>query len=188
MSLYEDVSLGRVTTTEEQRTSANVGAVNAGVTAVEYGSGTSHKTVLTVSKADALTVADNAALADGYKLYTFPAGKVVVKSASISMAVTAAEDTTATADVGLGTTIGSGANATLDAVGAAAENILTGQTAADCNGTATVKTVANQPLAIESAGDHDVYFNVADTWANTAGADLSADIAGTVVLMWEYLG
>jgi len=166
---------------------SNVGAVNTGVTAVEYGDGYNHTTVLTVSQVDALTVADNAALADGYLLYTLPAGACVINSAYMTMAVTLAEDTTATADVGLGTTVGSGANATLNAVGAAAENILTGQTSADCNGTATVKTVADQVLVIESGGDHTVYFNVADTWADTAGVDLTGDIAGTVVLNWSFM-
>jgi len=173
------------------RTAANVGAAGVGCTAVELGDGMNHTTIITVNQADALTVADDAALADGYLIYTLPAGAVIVNSAYMSMAVTAAEDTTATADVGLGTTIGSGANATLNLVAAgAAENILTGQTAADCNGTATVKTAiptAAVPLVIEAAGDHTVYFNVADTWANTAGADLTADIAGTVVLNWQFM-
>ncbi len=169
----------------------NVGTANAGVTAVERGDGYNHVTILTVSKADALTVADDAALADGYLLYTLPAGACIIESAYMSMAVTAAEDTTATADVGLGTVIGSTAIATLD-LGASGtmENILTGQTAANCSGTATVKTAiptANVPLVIAAGDAHTVYFNVADTWANTAGSDLTADIAGTVVLAWRFL-
>jgi hypothetical protein len=166
----------------------NVGTANAGVTAVERGDGYNHVTVLTVSKADALTVADDAALADGYLLYTLPAGAVVVERAYMSMAVTAAEDTTATADVGLGTVMGAGAIATLNlGAGGTMEDILTGQTAANCSGTATVKTIANQELVIEAGAAHTVHFNVADTWADTAGSDLTADIAGTVVLAWRFL-
>ncbi|MCK9526966.1 MAG: right-handed parallel beta-helix repeat-containing protein, partial [Limnochordia bacterium] len=165
----------------------HAGTANTGVTATESSDGHTFKTTLTVSQTDALTFADNAALADGYLLYTFPAGAIIVESAYMSMAVTAAEDTTATPDVGLGTTEGSGANATLQAVGAAAENILTGQSAANCSGTATVKTVADQVLVIEAGDDHTVYFNVAATWADTAGADLTANIAGTVVLVWRFM-
>lgn len=163
---------------------ALVGTPNTGVTAVTYGDGRNFTTVLTVSVTDAITVADNAALAVGYKVFDFPTGAIVVSSAYMSMAVTLAEDTTATADVGIGTTIGSGANAVLSGVGAGAENIITGQTAADCNGTATVKTIVNQILAIETGDSHSVYFNVADTWADTAGADLTGDIAGTITLNW----
>lgn len=168
------------------QTSVNVGTANTGVTAVEYGDAINHKTVLTVSQEDALTAADNAALASGYLLYTLPAGAVVVKSSYMSVGVTMAEDTTATPEVGLGTTIGSGANATLGAVGAAAENIQEGKAAANASGTATVQTKGTL-LVIEAAGDHTVYLNCADTWADTAGTDLTGDIAGTVILEWTFL-
>lgn len=174
------------------RNTANVGTANTGVTAVEYGDGYNHVSVLTVSQTDALTTADNAAISDGYLLYTFPAGACVVDYAYMSMAMTSAstEQQSDTPDVGLGTVIGSGANATLNAVGATSENIITGQTAADANGTATVKTAlptAGTPFVIESADAHTVYFNVADTWADDTGADLTADISGTVVLVWRFM-
>lgn len=167
-------------------TSDNVGAVNTGVTAVEHGDGYNHTTVLTVSQADAVTVADNAALADGYLLYTLPAGAIYVNSAYISMGVTLAEDTTATPEVGLGTLVGSGANATLGDVGAGAENILGPATADDCAGTAEVLT-QSAALAVEAGDSHEVFFNLAATWADTAGADLTGDIAGTVVINWSFM-
>lgn len=162
------------------------GTANTGVTAVTYGGGKDFVTVLTVDVTNAVDVADNAALADGYLLYTFPAGAIAVKSASMSMALTLAEDTTATPDVGVGTVVATGAVSVLGGT-ATFENIITGQTAADADGTATVKTVVNQPLAIEAAGAHTVYFNIAATWADTAGADLTGDIAGTVVISWTLL-
>ena len=105
----------------------------------------------------------------------------------MSIGTTLAEDTTATADLGIGTTVGSGANATLDAVAAAAENIITGSTTANCSGTAEVLTVGDQVLVIEVGGDHTVYLNIADTWADTAGSDLTGDFAGTVVLEWMFM-
>ncbi len=163
------------------------GTVNTGVTASTFGDGKNFTTILTISQADAVTVADNAALADGYLLYTLPAGPIILKAAYMSMGLTLAEDTTATADAGIGTTIGSGANATLDAVAAGAENILTGQTMNNATGTAEVKTVVNQPIAIEAADSHLIYFNVADTWADTAGSDLNGDIAGTVTIHWSKM-
>lgn len=168
------------------RSGVSLGTANTGVTAVHYGDGKDITTELTVSVTDALTLADNAALADGYLLFTLPAGAQVIHSAYMSMAVTAAEDTTATPDVGLGTTVASGAVNVLGGT-AAFENIITGQTAADANGTATVKTIAASALAVESGDNKTIYFNVADTWADTAGADLSADIAGTVVIKWTQM-
>jgi hypothetical protein len=162
------------------------GTANTGVTAVTYGGGKDFVTVLTVAVTNAVDVADNAALADGYLLYTFPAGPIAVLAASMSMALTLAEDTTATADIGLGTVIASGAVSVLGGT-ATFENILTGQTAANASGTPTVKTVVNQHLAIEAAGAHTVHLNIADTWADTAGADLTGDIAGTVVIKWSLL-
>ena len=170
--------------------SANVGTANTGVTAVEHGDGYNHTTILTVSQEDAVTVADNSALCDGYLLYTFPAGEIIVNSASISMAVTLAEDTTATPEVGLGTVIGSDTQATLGADDAGCEDILGPATADDCAGTAEVLTVAvgaGTPLVIAAAGAHLVHFNLAATWADTAGTDLTGDIAGTVVLNWAFV-
>lgn len=169
---------------------ALVGTPNAAgaITAVTHGDGRNFTTLITVpSVVDAITVADNAALAVGFLIYSLPAGAIVVNSAYMSMAVTLAEDTTSTADVGIGTIIGSGANAVLSGTGAGAENIITGQTAANCSGTATVKTVSNQVLTIETGDSHDIYFNVADTWADTAGIDLTGDIAGFISINWTKM-
>ena len=160
-----------------------IGTPATGVTAVEEGSGNIHKTTLTVSTT-LPAIAGGADLAVGKLLYTLPAGAVIVDSAYMSLAITQSEGniTADTPDGGLGTTIGSGAVAVLGGT-AAFENILTGQTFADCDGTAKVKTVADQPLAIETGGDKTVYFNVADGWA--ASGDAAAALAGTVVLFWK---
>ncbi len=163
----------------------NIGVVSAGTTAAEYGDGFQHTTVLTVSST-LPAIAGGAALSVGKLLYTFPAGAVVVDKAYMSMAITQTEAhiDTDTPDVGLGTTIAAGANALLSDTGGA-ENILTGQTANDCTGTAEVKTVGDQILVIEAGGDHTVYFNVADDWA--ASGDAAAILAGTVVLHWQFM-
>lgn len=187
----KDLAALRDVTLRYNKTATNVGTANTGVTAEEFGDGRHHISVLTISQTDALTIADNAALADGYLLYTLPAGIAVIEAAYMSVAVTAAstEAQADTPDVGLGTTIATGSVAILGGT-AAFENILTGQTAADANGTATVKTAiptAGASLVIEAGDDHTVHLNVADTWADDTGGDLSADISGTVILVWKFI-
>ena len=164
-------------------TKLNVGTVNTGVTSVEYGNSYQHTTILTVNKSAAMTFADLASLADGYLLYTFPAGVVVVNSVTMSMTVTNAEHDTETTDVGLGTVIASGAVSVLGGT-ATFEDVMTGQTAAV--GTAEVKTVVSD-FVIEAASAHTLHFNAAGAWADTAGTALDADIAGTVTIDWSFL-
>lgn len=177
--------LNNLTGTGGLLTSGSNGAAGTGVTAVEHGDAVFHKTVLTVSQANAtgLVTSDNASLASGYLLYTFPAGDVAVHSAVMSLDVTSVEHDTEASDFGLGTTIGAGAVATLDGT-AAFENIMTGQTAA----LGTVEQAAvNTPLMIPTAGDHTVHFNMAAAWADTAGTDDTCDLAGYVTLEWSLL-
>ncbi len=169
----------------------NNGTVNTGVTAVEQGDGFNHVTTLTVSQLNSLTLADNAAICDGYLLYTLPAGVCVIDYAYMTMGITAgsAQLQADQPETGLGTVIGTGGVATLAT--ATFENIITAQTAADSNGTATVKTlspsVINRPLIIETGDAHTVHFNVAATWSDDTTPDLTCDIAGTVVLAWRFL-
>ncbi|GAI26996.1 unnamed protein product, partial [marine sediment metagenome] len=64
-------------------------------------------------------------------------------------------------------------------------NILAGQTFNDCNGTAEVKAVGDQPLYIATGGAHIVHFNVADDWA--VSGDAACTLAGTIILEWSLL-
>lgn len=174
---------------KQLRTDANVGTAGTNVTAVEYGDGRSHVTVLTASNV-ALTIGDNANLALGAAVYTLPAGAQVIDYSYLSVAISATDvaNQSDTPEVGLGTTVGSGANATLGAVGTGAENIFEGTAAADCDGTATVATklpTAGTPLIIASGDSHVVYLNLADGWAD--GTDQSATASGTIVLVWKHL-
>lgn len=167
---------------------ATVGVANTDITASEYGDGIWHKTVLTFNKAAMFTVGDNANLGVGYKLYTMPAGAVVIDSAYMDVALTAADNAikTDTPEIGLGTVIASGAVDVLSGT-ATFEDILTAQVAADCDGTATVKTIANQVLVMETGDAHTVHLNVADGWADRAAGDPAGAVAGagTVVLFWR---
>ena len=160
------------------------GTVGTGVTATELLVGPNHHiTTLTFSSL-AIGSVTNASKAIGALIYTLPAGIILVKGASMSVGL-AGSGTACdadTPDVGLGTTVGSGAQAVLSGVGAAAENILTGQTAGDVASTATTKTL-DCTLAVEAADNHTVYQNVADGWAGTA--DITA--SGTVIIEWVAL-
>jgi len=162
----------------------NVGTPNTGVTAQEMGDDKYHVTKLTFTDLSVGAATGAANLAVGKLLYTLPAGAIVVKAAYMSVALTGAGSTidADTPDVGIGTTIGSGVVAVLGGT-AAFEDIITGQTAADVNGTATTKTISNQILTIEAAGAHTVHLNVADGWAGAAAFTGT----GTVVLEWVLL-
>lgn len=172
---------GKVTST------ANPGTANTGVTATNTSpDGVNYITTLVIAKTAAFASADNASLGAGYKIFDFPAGAIAVSSAFMSVGLTNAEHAAENPDVGIGTVIGSGAVAVLGGT-ATFENIITGQTASGCAGVATVKTIVNQPLAIETGDSHSVFLNAACAWANTAGAALNVDVAGTVVIKWSLL-
>jgi hypothetical protein len=162
------------------------GTVGTGVTAVEHSSdGKNFTTILTLTGV-AFTIGDNAALADGALIYTFPAGAVVINSASINvgLSLTTGTPTTDTPEVALGTTIASGANATLGAVAATAEDICGPAVADDVAGTAEVLTTGSS-FVIEAAAAHTVHLNYADTWADVD--DTAATAAGTVAINWTLL-
>lgn len=165
-------------------TASNVGTAGTGVTAVEYGDGHNHVTVLTL----AITLPNipgGADLGVGNLIYTFPAGDIAIQDAAMSLAITQVDGNinADTPEVGLGTVIASGVVAVLSGT-ATFEDILTGQVAADCNGTATATAVA-QALAIPAASAHTVHFNAADGWA--ASGDTGAGVTGTAVIKWTSL-
>lgn len=165
----------------------NLGTAATNVSAVEYGDGFQHTTVLTVTNAVLPAITGGGDEAEGVLLYTLPAGACVVDKAYMSLAIQQQDGniTSDTPDGGLGTLQATGNQATLDSLGAGYEDILTGQTFNDCDGTAEVKTVANQVKVIESGDAHTVYFNVADGWA--ASGDTGPLVSGTVVLHWQFM-
>lgn len=161
-----------------------VGSPGSGVTAEEYGDKYNHTTVLTVQSVFP-AIAGGASLAVGKLVYTLPAGACVVGPARLKVSINGAAAIQAdTPDIGLGTTIASGAVAVLGGT-AAFENILTGQTMTDCDGTVTDAIVTTE-LAITAAGDHTIYLNVADGWA--AGGDAAADVNAVITIPWRYQG
>lgn len=142
------------------------------------------KTVVTVNTT-LPAIAGGAALGIGKELCELPAGalRILGSYADITIQQTDGNIDADTPDVGLGTTIASGAVAVLSGT-PAFENIMTGQTASDCDGAATVAQVATD-LMIAAAGSHKVYLNVADTWA--ASGDAGAYVSGTVTILWAVM-
>jgi hypothetical protein len=172
-----------MTITGDVRTLSNNGTTGTGVTAVEHGTSRLHLTVLTLTNVDLGNVSIGAD-STGALIYTLPAGAIVVKNSYMSIGLTNT-DTLINADtpfVGLGTVIASTGVSDLTTP-STYQNILTGQTAANVTGTATVKTTIPQ-LIIESGDAHTVHLNVADTWT---GADTSVKANGTIVLEWTLM-
>lgn len=143
--------------------------------------GFNHRVVLTLTGVVFDTIGDGATIAVGEPLYVIPAGAAIVKDAYINIALTNKDGNVDadTPDVGLGTTVASGAVAVLSGT-SAFENVLTGQTAGDCDGADIVKTVSNQILTIETGDSHTVFLNVADTFA--AGGESALTANGVVVI------
>jgi len=157
--------------------------VATGVRSETYGGPDGYKTVLTINSAFP-AIAGGAALGVGKLLMTLPSVESIISGSSINVAVkeTQGNVTADTPDIGIGTTIASGVISVLGGT-AAFENILTGQTAADCDGTATVETVTTA-LALTTGGvAKTIYLNIADGWA--ASGDAAAVISGTVTIWWR---
>lgn len=145
----------------------NPGVAATGFTAVEKPTGLNLRHVTLTANTTLPAIAGGADLA---------VGKLAITKSEANI-------TADTPDLGLGTTIASGAVAVLGGT-AAFENIMTGQTMNDCNGTAEVKTI-NTQLVIEAADAHTVYVNVADGWA--ANGDAAAALTGTIDLIYYVL-
>ena len=163
------------------KTGANNGTVETGVTAVYYGDGVNVTAVLTLTNV-VVVVGDFVTLGVGALLFTLPTGACLIRDSYMSVAITGVTTLNDTPDAGLGTVIASGAIALLDGT-ATFENIITGTTMPDTNGTPVVKSAgptAGAPLEITTGGAHTVYFNMADGW--NVNPDDSGLLNGTVVI------
>lgn len=179
---------GVITSSTKLVTTSNVGTAGTGVTAVHYGDGIRNTAILTIAST-LPAIAGGAALGVGKLIYTLPTGAVIVGAAYMSVGITQTQGhiNSDTPVVGLGTVVASGAVSVLSGT-ATFQSIITGTTATNCTGTATVKTAtptAGVPLIIETAGAKTVYLNAAATWA--ASGDSAALIAGTVVINYTFM-
>lgn len=167
------------------------------VVATEYGQGDFHATRLDLTAFVVGTSGDNANLAFGAKIYTFPAGDIAVHDATLSGGLTAAISvTTDTPEVGIGTVVATGAAATLST--GTWENIMDGgatlagigdgvSVAPDVAGTRFHKRALStvKPFIKVTGGlAHDVFLNVADGWADVTAAG-AVTFTGTIWLYWS---
>lgn len=169
-------------TTYGNKTTLNIGTA-ANSTAVEYGNGYNHVTVLTIPGFTQAIAGAN--LGFGKKIYDFPLGAVKCKRALINITMTAATDTTV-GEIGLGTVIASGVITGLGGT-ATFENVVDGfaNTAPAPTGGATQaqkECEADNPDGTSTA--LDLFLNFAGGWSATE----SLTIGGTIVLFWDYLG
>lgn len=173
-------------TAKALRTNANVGAAGTGVTAVEYGDGYNHVTVLTLTAAALTPTIPADAEGAGAIIYTFPAGDYVATAAHMDVTAVTADTATNAVDMGLGSLIASGDIATLTT--AAMEDWITGQTVADISSPATEKTTimtGAAPQVFEAADSHVLHLNMAGTWNATVA---TLDATATVTIYWTFLG
>lgn len=156
--------------------------------AEEAVSGKRHTVQLDLTNFAVGTSGDLSSLAIGASLYTLPAGDIIIERCVVRGAITAAISvTTDTPEFGLGNVVGSGANATLGAVGAGAENICGPWVATNVAGdTPTDGGADTQGTYIATADPHVVYFNVADSWADVTAAG-AVTFTGYVVLEYRVL-
>lgn len=169
---------------------ANTGTAGTGTTATEFGDGYHHLTQLAMAGV-LPDIAGTVAEAEGLLVYTFPVGVILIDSIHMDVGITQTEGfiNADTPDVGVGSTIASGAQALLSGVGATAEDYVTGQTAANCTGTVTDKSTeatGGGATLLEAADGHLVHLNVADTWA--ANGDAAAILSGNIWIAWRFLG
>lgn len=171
---------------KQLQTNANVGTPGTNVTAVEYGDGYNHVTVLTLTGAALTPTIPADAEGAGAVIYTFPAGVYVGNAAHMDITAGTMDSATNAADLGLGSLIASGDIATLTT--AAMEDWVTGQTVADVSSIATEKSTimtGGAPLLFEAGDSHTLNINIAGTWNATVA---TADLTGTVTIWWTYLG
>ena len=165
---------------------STAGTAAANWTAVEYGNEGQHRTVLTRDSSLVQAVA-GAALAFGNQAYNFPLGLIKCLGGTMDFTIQGATATN-TPEVGLGSVLGAGAQATLGAAGATMEDILDGTATSAISVPGTVESYAFQAEAgvLDGTGTaKDVFFNCAGNWAVTENITFS-DI--TITLTWEFLG
>ena len=184
---------GGVTVTQQLRTGANLGAAGTGVTAVEYGDGTIHQTVLTLNLTGAndLDIADGADAGDSAAIYTFPEGRILVLGVTTDLSSTVNSVFEATPndvfDIGIGTAA-AGADATLSGT----EQDLAPKQTNDTASSVTLTHAYDTALAVSAQFDGTggavvAYLNAAAANASLSGA-LTIAVTGTVKITWINLG
>lgn len=178
-------------------TTSGVGAIVANkATAVEYGDGVLHQTVLTLTLTGATHDIDLAGDADnskGVKVYDFPAGRIHILGATVNASVTVNDAFNASTNDTFYLSVGS-----VDGTQAANGDLTS--TEADLIPRTTLDTESNATLtlpwknALAAAAQFDGTTNALDVFVNAAVANASTTkavtvaITGTLTLTWLNLG
>lgn len=129
----------------------------------------------------------NANLAFGKKLCTLPKGNIFVHAVYLDLTYSSSVSNTVQADIGVGTTIASGAVAVLGGT-AGFENCLDGQTATAFNGSTGVNyeiaKVGETDIKDGASTAKDIYLNIAGAWTGITG---TLTYSGTVTLVWSIV-
>ena len=175
------------------KTNAGIGAKNGStVSAVEYGDGLVHKTVLTLT-ATPVTITDDAGVAQyggAGKIYDFPDGAISILSAVVTGALTLGTTGTITNTYAGGVSLGS-ATATTGATltGTEADIMAEADVAAATAKVATIagaSTTAVAPLdGTATATDLYLNFVIDDHATHTSG---TGTFTGTVTVVWTSAG
>ncbi len=171
--------------------SPNTGNAGAGTTAVEWGDGYNHVTVLTMGGTLPAITGDTAQ-AVGLLIYTLPTGTCRVKCTHMKVGITQSQGfiNADTPKVGLGSLIAATAVSVLNGT-TEFDDYVVEQEAANCTGTVTEKSEDTVPAGlklIEEGGVKTIFLNAADGWAAAAGGDAAATLSGTVTIEWTFLG
>jgi hypothetical protein len=185
----DDATVGTIKTTD------NIGAVDADsteVTAIEYGDGYNHVTILTLTNVNLGTPTESSNEAVGDTIYVFPAGSQLIEAIDLYIALTADSVTTDTPEIGLGSVVGTGSQATLGAAGATMEDYWEGTAVDSCGGTAQALGIKGATAGYgtgialnNSSSVKNLCLNAADGWAAGVVGDLLA--TGTVAIKWTTL-
>lgn len=166
-------------------TALDVGsAVSTKSTAVEYGNGFIHKTVLTLTLTGQLTLADGDH-GTGVKVYDFPAGHIVVVGAEVAGVTTTGAGQTGTFPMAVGTAVGAD-DATLTSTEA---NVI--PSIAVTQGTAQSWNNTSTAVLVSTAGPTtpvDLYVNCSSADANIGAAGSIHTVTGTLVVVWQNVG
>lgn len=173
------------------KTTGNVGVADSStVTAVEYGDGFHHITVLTLTTF--IIGTPNAGNADdfGSVLYTFPTGTHVQSTMYYNIGLTVGTQTDDTPEIGIGSIEADGSSASLSSTemdyitSNAWSTALTG--GAEVFGPDVATAGALTGISLNASGDSKkVWLNAADTWNASVTGTLRA--SGTVIIVWDFL-
>ncbi len=179
-----------------------VGTAGANVTETTYEQGGGNElgqrymTNLVITAGISLvTTPDTASLAEGILIYTFPAGQIVVNRVygDVGLDINDANNVADTPEIGLGTAVASGANATLGdaASGVEAENLWGPHVVAGCDTDADTSDagqfISTLGFVMAGAGDHTCHLNCADNWGNGAGTQDVTIVNGRFIIEWLLL-